>query len=258
MSSLSEQTKQDIVGANDKLRSVLDALGGSGMAGYDMHALWELDRLTRDVREASRMLGTPVPSDLDSVLGFGLQSPMQPNVELPSEFSGAAFGSYQEQRETASRSMQASERAAENVEALARQTADVAKAVGNLSSVIVDKVVPEWMLGVEQSQLVADKQIRKAKHSLWVAVAALIVSVALAGWQIWLTIEGGRDADAKHDASINLMKRQVEASEQLISAQAALEKKILAGTENTQLKSGAGYVSTAGAKPASAVSGAKQ
>lgn len=112
-------------------------------------------------------------------------------------------------------------RAANATEETARQITEVAglmgamvAGVGDLSTTLVGKVVPEWMKKLDEDRESARKTLDQAKNSLRWTKWAVIASVFLTVWQVWLAQEYKLDNDKQQTAIEDLLREQLGVMQQ--------------------------------------------
>lgn len=137
------------------------------------------------------------------------------------------------------RAATASELTATHVAKVADQTADLVLKMSELTDTFIVKVIPEWrqQLAVEQQAAaesnaqavanlkVATQSLRTAQRTLWVTVGIAVATMAVQiGQYVWAERSSAEErakqeetARLRHEATIQVLREQLSAQQQLIS-----------------------------------------
>ncbi|EIU3494739.1 hypothetical protein AVM47_006930 [Pseudomonas aeruginosa] len=114
------------------------------------------------------------------------------------------------------RAMRAAERTEKTLTEMSGMLLQMAGAIGDVSSQLISKVVPEFL-----NSLAGQKAAEKKAFILTIGGLAFsaLVSIALTGWQVYLAKEAAKDADKQSRAVVAILTKQLDQSN---AAQVAL------------------------------------
>ena len=142
------------------------------------------------------------------------------------------------------RAATASELTATHVAKVADQTADLVLKMSELTDTFIVKVIPEWRQQLEAEQRaaaesnaqavenlrVATQSLRTAQRTLWVTVGIAVATMAVQiGQYVWSERSSAEErakqeetARLRHEATIQVLREQLSAQQQLIAQQAPM------------------------------------
>lgn len=103
---------------------------------------------------------------------------------------------------------------AESARITAQKVDALAEAVGEINSVIVHQVLPQWFKHVQETQKSSQHSIEQAASSLWwtkwAVIISVVVSVVTASWQVYVTRSVDKENTAVQLRIEEVLKRQLE------------------------------------------------
>ncbi|MDB5984929.1 MAG: hypothetical protein JWQ69_5944 [Pseudomonas sp.] len=107
------------------------------------------------------------------------------------------------------RAAKATEKSSETLERMSDLLLEMAGSIGSVADNLMRKVVPEYLISLDQSRVSATRTLRITVVGL---VFSALVSVALTGWQVYLANKSGEESGEQAKEALATLQLQLEAT----------------------------------------------